>query len=92
VGSWRRWATRPHGPLALHLCYPSYYLAHHKACLVKVIRVFILDAVLSFNVSYQAKPALNNLRILAERSLVIILAIKLHYKLIAALNPRTRPV
>ncbi|KAF1923093.1 uncharacterized protein M421DRAFT_36278, partial [Didymella exigua CBS 183.55] len=45
-------------------------LAHHKACLIEVVHVFILDAILGFDVGYQAKPALQNLRILTESSLL----------------------
>jgi hypothetical protein len=45
------------------------------------VTVFILDAILSFDISYQAEPALYNLRIFAEGSLIVIFLIKLDFKL-----------
>jgi hypothetical protein len=57
------------------------YLAHHKASLVEVIGVVVLDAILGFDIGYEAELALDYLRILAEGSLVVILLIKLYYKL-----------
>jgi hypothetical protein len=68
------------------------YLAHYEACLVEVVRVVVLDAILDFNVGYKAEPALDHLRVLAEGSLVVVLAIRLHYKLWLVLNKRTRLV
>jgi hypothetical protein len=57
-----------------------------------VIRIFILDTILSFCISYYAKLALDNLRILAERSLIIVLIIKLYYKLRVVHNLHNRLV
>jgi hypothetical protein len=67
-------------------------LAHHEACLVEVVRVVIQNAILGFGIGYQAEPALDYLRILAEGSIVVVLAIELHYKLWLALDERTGPV
>jgi hypothetical protein len=57
------------------------YLAYYKASLVKVIGVIVLDAILSFNIGYKAELALDYLRILVEGSLIVVLLIKLYYKL-----------
>jgi hypothetical protein len=57
------------------------YLAYYKASLIEVIGIIILDTILSFNISYEAELALDYLRILAEGSLIVILLIKLYYKL-----------
>jgi hypothetical protein len=57
------------------------YLAYYKASLIKVIGVVILDAILGFNIGYEAELALDYLRILAEGSLIVILLIKLYCKL-----------
>jgi hypothetical protein len=65
------------------------YLAYHEACLVEVVRVVVLDAILSFDVSYKAEPALYNLRILAEGSLVVVLAVKDCFELLLTRNERT---
>ena len=54
------------------------YYAHHEARLIKVVHVFIQDAILSFGILYQAESALGYLKILAEGSFVVILSIKLH--------------
>ena len=67
-------------------------LAHHEACLVEVVRVFILDAILGFDVGYQAIPALQDRGILTEDSLIVLLAIELECELWLALNKRTGPV
>jgi hypothetical protein len=57
------------------------YLAYYKASLIEVIGVVVLDAILSFDIGYEAELALDYLRILAEGSLVVVLLIKLYYKL-----------
>jgi hypothetical protein len=48
--------------------------------------------MLGFCVGYQLKPGSYIVRILAKGSLVVVLAIELHFKLRAALNERTGPV
>ena len=68
------------------------YLAYYEACLVEVVRVVILDAILGFDIGYQARPALDQLRILAEGSLVVVLAIELDCKLRATFDERASPV
>jgi hypothetical protein len=57
------------------------YLAYHKASLVEVIGIVVLDAILSFDIGYEAEPALDYLRILAEGSLIVVLSIELYCKL-----------
>jgi hypothetical protein len=57
------------------------YLAYYKASLIKVIGIVVLDTILSFNIGYEAELALDYLRILVEGSLIVILLIKLYYKL-----------
>ena len=64
----------------------SRYHAYHEARLVKVEGVLVKDTVLSLCVLYKLKPALYNLRILAESSLVVVLTIKLDFKLRATFN------
>ena len=49
----------------------------------------ILDTILSFYVSYKVKLALNKPRILAEGSLIVVLAIKFHFKLFLTRDKRT---
>jgi hypothetical protein len=66
--------------------------AHHKAGLVKVVGVFILDAVLRLRVLYKLEPPSNSLRILTQGSLVVVLAIELDFKLRSALNKLIGPV
>jgi hypothetical protein len=77
-------------PATLRACDDSscQYNAHHKARLVKVVGVFIQDTILSFSILYQAEPALDYLRILAEGSLIVVLSIKLNCELRATLNER----
>ena len=65
------------------------YLAHHEACLAGVIRVVVLDAILGFDVGYRAEPVLDCSGILAEGSLVVVLAIELHFELFLTRNKRT---
>ncbi|KAF1926989.1 uncharacterized protein M421DRAFT_66300, partial [Didymella exigua CBS 183.55] len=70
-------------------------LAYYKASLIKVIDVLITDAVLSLRLLYKpelVELALDYLRILAKGSLVVVLSIKLNYKLWATLNERASPV
>jgi hypothetical protein len=64
----------------------SRYHAHHEARLVKVVGVFIQDAVLRLRVLYQLEPASDNLRILAESSLVVVLSIELDFELRSTLD------
>jgi hypothetical protein len=54
--------------------------------------IFILDAVLRLCILHKLEPPSNNLRILAQGSLVVVLAIELDSKLRLALNKCTRPV
>jgi hypothetical protein len=68
--------------------YSRAYLAHHEACLVEVVRVVVQDAILGFDVRYKGKPALYNLRVLAEGSLIVVLAIKDCFKLLLTRNER----
>jgi hypothetical protein len=81
-------------PATLRACDDSScrYNAYYKARLVKVVGVFIQDTILSFSILYQAEPALDYLRILAEGSLIVVLSIKLNCKLRATLNERASPV
>ena len=73
--------------------YYSYqYHAYYKASLVKVIGVFVLDTILSFSTLYKLKLASNNNRIFIEGSFIVILLIKLNFKLRAALNKVCRLV
>jgi hypothetical protein len=67
-------------------------LAYHKASLVKVVGVVILDAILGYDILYKAELAYNYIWILTEGSLIVVLAIKLHFELWLALNKRTGPV
>jgi hypothetical protein len=76
-------------PLYIYNNFPNAYLAYYKAYLIKVIYVVVLDAILSFNISYKAKLALYNLRILVESLLIVILAIKDYFKLLLMQNKRT---
>jgi hypothetical protein len=48
--------------------------------------------MLGFGIAYQLKPGLYIVRILTEGPLIVVLAIKLHSKVRAALNKRTRLV
>jgi hypothetical protein len=64
----------------------SQYHAHHEARLVKVVGVFILNAVLCLCVLYQLEPASNGLRIFAQGSLIVILSIELDFELGSALD------
>jgi hypothetical protein len=48
--------------------------------------------MLGFSITYQLKPGSYIVRILIEGPLIVILAIKLHSKVRAALNERTRLV
>jgi hypothetical protein len=57
------------------------YLAYYKASLIKVIGIVVLDTILSFNIGYEVELALDYLRILVEGSLIVVLSIKLYYKL-----------
>jgi hypothetical protein len=66
--------------------------SHHEARLVKVVGVFILDAILCLCVLYQLEPASNNLRVPAESPLVIVLLIELDLELRSALNKGCSPV
>jgi len=56
--------------------------AHLEACLVKVVRVIISDAILSFSLLNKLKPRANHLRIFLEYSLTVLRSIKGHFKLI----------
>jgi hypothetical protein len=61
--------------------YSYRYLAYYKASLVEVIGVVVLDTILGFDIGYEAELALDYLRILVEGSLIVVLLIKLYYKL-----------
>ena len=63
-------------PIGVRNHYPGSYYAHYKARLVEVIKVAVQDAVFRTYVNNQLEPWLNNCRIFAEASLVIIDAIK----------------
>jgi hypothetical protein len=85
-------ALRPFSMLRACNNRSSQYHAHHEARLIKVIGIFIQDAVLHLCVLYKLEPLLNNLRSLAQGSLVVVLAIELDFELRLALNKCTSPV
>ena len=64
----------------------SRYLAYYKASLIKVISVFIYNAILSFYTLYKLELASNNYRIFAEGSLIVILSTKSNFELRTTLN------
>jgi hypothetical protein len=55
--------------------------AYYKAYLVKIVYVVVLNTILGFSILYKAELALHKLRIFIEGSLVVILLIKLCFKL-----------
>ena len=59
---------------------------HLKACFVEVVDIVLRDPILVDSVAYEPEPPLNNLRILALGSLVIVLAGKTCFELWSAFN------
>jgi len=63
-----------------------------KARLVKVPIILINDTALGLYLLHKSEPALHNLRILAESSLIAMLAIKFNLKLRATFDEGCSPV
>ncbi len=63
-------------PIRARNHYPRPYHTYHKASLVEVIEVAIEDAVFRSHISHQSELWLNNCRIFAEASLVVVDAIE----------------
>jgi hypothetical protein len=68
------------------------YYAHHKARLVKVVHVFILDTVLCLHILYQPEPVSDNLRVFAQGFLIAVLLNELDFELRATLDKDCSPV
>jgi hypothetical protein len=54
---------------------------HLKACFVKVVDIVLRNPILVDSIAYKPEPPLNNLRILALGSLVVVLARKTCFEL-----------
>jgi hypothetical protein len=61
--------------------YSSQYHAYYKASLIKIVGILIKDTILSFYVSVKLELVANNLVVLIEGSLIVVLLIKLNFKL-----------
>jgi hypothetical protein len=69
-----------------------WYNSNHEASLIKVVHVFIKNAVLCFHVVYKQKSVSDYFRIFAEGSLIVVLSIELNFELWAMLDKGCSPV
>ena len=83
------WFSNPIGACNHH---PRPYHAHHEARLVEVVEVAVEDAVFRTHIGHQLEPWLNNCRIFAKTSLVVVDAIKTRLYFWTSCNKAVWPV